>query len=52
MGALGAAHRLSEEGMRPVLYDRNSYHGGHTASFRHEGGFLFDIGPHISFTKN
>lgn len=52
MGALGAANRLSQEGMRPVLYDRNSYHGGHTASFRHEGGFLFDIGPHISFTKN
>lgn len=52
MGALGAANRLSAEGMRPVLYDKNSYYGGHTASFRHEGGFLFDIGPHISFTKN
>ena len=52
MGALGAANRLSAEGMRPVLYDRNSYVGGHTASFRHEGGFLFDIGPHISFTKD
>ena len=52
MGALGAANRLSQEGMRPVLYDRNSYHGGHTASFRHDGRFTFDIGPHISFTKN
>ncbi len=52
MGGLGAAHRLSAEGMRPVLYDRNSYHGGHTASFVHEGGFVFDIGPHISFTKD
>jgi protoporphyrinogen oxidase len=52
MGALGAANRLSAEGMRPVLYDKNSYYGGHTASFRHAGGFLFDIGPHISFTKN
>lgn len=52
MGGLGAANRLSAEGMQPVLYDKNSYHGGHTASFRHEGGFLFDIGPHISFTKD
>lgn len=52
MGGLGAANRLSAEGLRPVLYDRNSYHGGHTASFMHPGGFLFDIGPHISFTKD
>jgi protoporphyrinogen oxidase len=34
------------------MYDKNAYHGGHTASFRHNGGFLFDIGPHISFTKD
>ncbi len=34
------------------MYDKNSYHGGHTASFRFESGFLFDIGPHISFTKD
>ena len=52
MGGLGAANRLSAEGLRPVLYDKNGYHGGHTASFRHEGGFVFDIGPHISFTKD
>jgi len=26
--------------------------GGHTASFRNETGFLFDVGPHISFTKD
>jgi protoporphyrinogen oxidase len=52
MAGWGAAHRLSSEGMRPVMYDQNSYHGGHTASFAHPGGFLFDIGPHISFTKD
>jgi len=52
MGGLGAANRLSADGIRPVLYDRNPYHGGHTASFTHEGGFVFDIGPHISFTKD
>jgi protoporphyrinogen oxidase len=52
MGGLGAAHRLHAEGITPVVYDKNSYHGGHTASFRHDSGFLFDVGPHISFTKD
>src|SRR5207302_8819378 len=52
MGGWGAVHRLHAEGVRPVLYDKNPYHGGHTASFLHDGGFLFDVGPHISFTKD
>lgn len=52
MAGFGAAYRLHCEGLTPVMYDKNAYHGGHTASFRHEGGFLFDIGPHISFTKD
>jgi protoporphyrinogen oxidase len=51
MAGYGAAHRLHAEGIRPVAYDRNPYYGGHTASFRDERGFLFDLGPHISFTK-
>jgi protoporphyrinogen oxidase len=52
MAGFGAAHRLSTEGIAPVMYDKNSYYGGHTASFRYETGFLFDVGPHISFTKD
>lgn len=52
MAGFGAAYRLSAEGITPVMYDRNSYHGGHTASFACEDGFLFDVGPHISFTKD
>jgi len=52
MAGFGAAHRLHAEGIVPVMYDKNSYHGGHTASFRFESGFLFDLGPHISFTKD
>jgi protoporphyrinogen oxidase len=52
MAGFGAAHRLHGEGIAPVMYDKNAYHGGHTASFRHSSGFLFDIGPHISFTKD
>jgi protoporphyrinogen oxidase len=52
MAGFGAAHRLHGEGITPVMYDKNSYYGGHTASFRYESGFLFDVGPHISFTKD
>lgn len=52
MAGFGAAYRLHAEGIAPMMYDKNSYHGGHTASFRFESGFLFDMGPHISFTKD
>jgi protoporphyrinogen oxidase len=52
MAGFGAAYRLNAEGIAPMMYEKNDYHGGHTASFRNENGFLFDIGPHISFTKD
>lgn len=52
MAGFGAAYRLHAEGISPVMYDKNSYHGGHTASFRNQTGFLYDLGPHISFTKD
>ena len=52
MAGFGAAYRLHSEGITPVMYDKNAYYGGHTASFRYDTGFLFDVGPHISFTKD
>jgi protoporphyrinogen oxidase len=52
MAGCGAAYRLHSEGIKPVMYDKNAYHGGHTASFRYDTGFLFDVGPHISYTKD
>lgn len=52
MGGLGAAYRLHNEGITPVLYEKNFYPGGQTATLRYENGFLFDYGPHISFTKD
>jgi protoporphyrinogen oxidase len=51
MAGCGAAYRFHAEGITPVMYDKNAYHGGHTASF-YDGGFIFDQGPHISFTKD
>jgi protoporphyrinogen oxidase len=52
MAGFGAAYRLYTEGQTPVMYDKNTYYGGHTASFRSDNGFMFDLGPHISFTKD
>jgi protoporphyrinogen oxidase len=51
MAAFGAAHRFHEEGLRAVMYDQHAYYGGHTASHAYEGGWVFDEGPHISYTK-
>jgi protoporphyrinogen oxidase len=51
MAGFGAAYRFHAEAITPVMYDKNAYHGGHTASFQ-DAGFIFDQGPHISFTKD
>ena len=52
IAGFGAAYRLHAEGVTPMMYDKNAHHGGHTASFHSENGFIFDLGPHISFTKD
>jgi protoporphyrinogen oxidase len=52
MAGLGAAYRLHGAGITPTVYDKNTYYGGHTASFRYENKFVFDVGPHISLTKD
>jgi protoporphyrinogen oxidase len=52
MAGFGAASFLQSKGLRPVVYDKNDFYGGHTASFTDKAGFLFDFGPHISFTKD
>jgi protoporphyrinogen oxidase len=52
MAGFGAAYRLHQQGIVPVMYDKNPYYGGHTTSFRYDSGFLFDVGPHISFTND
>lgn len=54
MAGFGAAYRLRQEGINNeiCLYDKNSFIGGHTASFETDDGFIFDDGPHISFTED
>ena len=52
MAGLGAAHWLQQEGIPFVMFDMNDHPGGHTSSYRDSHGFVFDEGPHISFTKD
>jgi protoporphyrinogen oxidase len=52
MAGFGAAYELSKHNIKPVMFEEKPYYGGHTASFRSDDGFIFDDGPHISFTKN
>ncbi len=50
MAGLGAAYHLRQEGFVGKLYERNGYYGGNATSFEKDG-YVFDTGPHISFTK-
>jgi protoporphyrinogen oxidase len=52
MAGYGAAHRLMECGVRPVMFDKRNHYGGHTASYEFDGKYTFDEGPHVSFTKH
>lgn len=53
MSGFGAAHRLAgEKRAEVVLYDKAGFFGGQTISWRSPSGFVFDKGPHVSFTKD
>jgi protoporphyrinogen oxidase len=52
MAALGAAHRLAAHALAFSVFDKADHIGGHTATYPAPGGFLFDDGPHVSFTKD
>jgi protoporphyrinogen oxidase len=52
MAALGATERLRAAGEPFLVFDAASHFGGHTSSARHPDGFVFDDGPHVSFTRD
>ena len=52
MAGYGAAHWLTQAGIRPMIFDKKGHFGGHTASFQFDGKYTFDEGPHVSFTKH
>jgi protoporphyrinogen oxidase len=53
MAGFGATYRFREAGIVPDVYDKNAWPFGHTVSHEHlDAGFVFDDGPHVSFTKD
>jgi protoporphyrinogen oxidase len=52
MAGCGAAHRLQQLGVASTVYDQADHLGGHTSSHEFPGGWLFDEGPHVSFTQD
>lgn len=52
MAGCGAAYQLSQEGIRPLMFDDRPAIGGHASTRATPDGFIFDDGPHISFTKD
>ncbi|MGY1635511.1 protoporphyrinogen/coproporphyrinogen oxidase [Geodermatophilus sp. SYSU D00742] len=52
MAAMGAAHVLRDAGVPAVCFEAQDQAGGHTTTFEVGSGFLFDDGPHVSFTKD
>ena len=52
MAAIGASYRLRQQGVPHACYDKSDRPGGHTTSHADAHGFIFDEGPHISFSKD
>jgi len=48
---MAAADRLATHGVACEIYEAHGEWGGHTRSFERDG-FIFDDGPHVSFTKD
>lgn len=52
MAGCGAAYRLHQAGVASTMYDKGGHWGGHTSSHVFPGGWVFDEGPHVSFTQD
>lgn len=51
MGGLGAAEQARNSGVEHLVFEAKRTPGGHTCTHTSDG-FVFDEGPHVSFTKN
>ncbi len=52
MAGYGAAKKFKEAGVHARIFEKETYYGGHCASFSFDNKWIFDDGPHISFTKS
>ena len=48
----GASHHFHQAGQSSTIFEARAVHGGHTSTHAFPDGFLFDEGPHISFTED
>jgi protoporphyrinogen oxidase len=51
IAGLGAADEVQSRGRTATVFEAASHRSGHTSSVKRDG-FVFDEGPHVSFTKN
>lgn len=51
LAGLGAASRAAAHGLDARIYEQRDHLGGHASSFK-IGGYTFDEGIHVSFTRN
>lgn len=51
IAGLGAADGVEMLGRRASIFEASRHRGGHTSSVERDG-FVFDEGPHVSFTKD
>jgi protoporphyrinogen oxidase len=49
LAGLSCSYHLGHENC--IIFDKNTYAGGHVYSHQHDG-FTWDEGPHVSFTKD
>lgn len=52
MAGIGAAFKLCGNNSETAIFEKNNHYGGNAASFFTKEGFIFDIAPHVTFTKN
>jgi len=51
MAGYGAAYQLKEAGIESIVFEKENHIGGHCASYTFDKQWVFDDGPHISFSK-
>jgi len=52
MAGYGAARKLKDANIDATIYEKENHYGGHCASYAFNNKWIFDDGPHISFTKS
>ena len=52
MAGYGAAKKFKDANVKAHIFEKQNHYGGHCSSYVFNEKWIFDDGPHISFTKN